>query len=328
MSCDILPRLFSTLSVQVHAFAFCEIQTGWQLAKNGMADAILVHYVLAGSGTIVVEGQEPLRFGPNCMVIPPRGMRHSIGFAGAARTVTAEDARRVLPDGLIALTAGDGRRDILLACGSIAARYAGALGLFDRLHNALIEDLSGSDRLRHAFAFMIEELVNPSLGTQEVTSALMKQCLTILLRIHLKEKGAESPIFEALRDPRLVPAIAAVLDAPGAQHTVDSLAALCGMSRSGFAERFSATFGEGPIEYLQRARLQLAAKLLTSSPMPVKVISESVGYASRSYFSHAFKTAYGCDPSAYRAQATSLVRSLEQQSDLGIDGARRKSERP
>ncbi|MGT2478995.1 AraC family transcriptional regulator (plasmid) [Methylobacterium oryzae CBMB20] len=297
--------------MQVHAFAFCEIQAGWQLAKNGMPDAILVHYVLAGSGTIVVEGQEPLRFGPNCIIIPPRGMRHSIGFAGAALAVTAEDARRVLPDGLIALTAGDGSRDILLACGSISARYAGALGLFDRLHDALVEDLSGSDRLRHAFAFMVEELVQPSFGTQEVTSALMKQCLAILLRIHLKEKGAQSPIFEALRDPRLVPAIAAILDAPGASHTVDSLAALCGMSRSGFAERFSATFDEGPIEYLQRARLQRAAKLLTASPMPVKVIAESVGYASRSYFSHAFKAAYGCDPSAYRTRATRMVQALE-----------------
>ncbi|MEE7506826.1 AraC family transcriptional regulator [Methylobacterium mesophilicum] len=321
MSCDTLSNLFSTLSVQVHAFAFCEIQEGWQLSKNGMPDAILVHYVLAGCGTIAVEGQEPLRFGPNCIIIPPRGMRHAIGFAGASRAVTADDARRVLPDGLIALTAGDGSRDILLACGSISARYAGALGLFDRLHDALVEDLSGSDRLRHAFAFMVEELVQPSFGTQEVTSALMKQCLAILLRVHLKEKGAQSPIFETLRDPRLVPAIAAILDAPGAPHTVDSLAALCGMSRSGFAERFSAIFDEGPIEYLQRARLQRAAKMLTASPMPVKVIAESVGYASRSYFSHAFKAAYGCDPSAYRTRATRLVQALEPLAPRGADVA-------
>ncbi|SEG66511.1 MULTISPECIES: AraC family transcriptional regulator [unclassified Methylobacterium] len=328
MSGDILSSLFSTLSVQVQAFAYCEIQAGWQLAKNGMTDAILVHYVLAGSGTIAVEGQEPLCFGPNHMVIPPRARRHAIGFAGATRTVTAEDARRVFPDGLIALTAGDGSRDILLACGSISARYAGALGLFDRLHEPLIEDLSGNGQLRHAFAFMVEELVRPSLGTQEVTSALMKQCLAILLRIHLQERGAQSPIFEALRDPRLVPAIAAVLDAPGAPHTVESLAALCGMSRSGFAERFSATFGEGPIEYLQRARLRLAAKLLTSSPMSVKVISESIGYASRSYFSHTFKATYGCDPSAYRVRAANLARELEPPSDLGGAIAWRNPEEP
>jgi hypothetical protein len=104
MSCDTPLNLISTLSVQVHAFAFCAIQTGWQLAKNGMPDAILVHYVLAGSGTITVDGQEPLRFGPNRIIIPPRDIRRSIVFAEAAGAVTAEDARRVLPDGLVALT--------------------------------------------------------------------------------------------------------------------------------------------------------------------------------------------------------------------------------
>ncbi|MBE7200952.1 MAG: helix-turn-helix transcriptional regulator, partial [Parafilimonas terrae] len=42
-----------------------------------------------------------------------------------------------------------------------------------------------------------------------------------------------------------------------------------------------------------------------------------VGYASRSYFSHAFKAAYGCDPSAYRSRATNLARSLEPLTDRG-----------
>ncbi len=254
------------------------------------------------------------------MVIPPRGVPHSLGFAGAIRTVTAGEALRVLPNGLVALTAGDGSRDILLACGSISASYAGALGLFDRLHGALVEDLSSDDRLRHAFAFMIEELVQPGLGTQEVTSALMKQCLAILLRVHLKERGTRSPIFESLRDPRLVPALATILDAPGESHTVDSLAALCGMSRSVFAERFSTTFGEGPIEYLHRVRLRLAAQLLATSPMPVKVVAASVGYASRSYFSHAFKAAYGMGPNAYRSLRADAAKAAEPRTTAFGDG--------
>ena len=321
MSKTILANLLSTLAVEVHAFALCEIQSGWRLHKQGLDDALLIHYVLAGTGTIVVGDQSPISFGPNCMVIPPRGVPHSLGFAGARHAVTAGDALRVRPDGLVAITAGDGSRDILLACGAISARYAGALGLFDRLHGALVEDLSDDGRLRHAFAFMIEELVQPGLGTQDVTSALMKQCLAILLRVHLRERGTQSPIFEALRDPRLVPAVAALLDAPGTSHTVDSLAALCGMSRSAFAEQFSATFGEGPIAYLHRVRLRLAARLLTTSPMPVKVIAASVGYASRSYFSHAFTAAYGTDPSAYRSRYADVAGAAEPPPDAIFDVA-------
>jgi AraC-like DNA-binding protein len=327
MSDGILSRLFSTMSVQVHAFALCDIQAGWELAKEGTPDALYVHYVLRGSGEIAVGDQPAIAFGPNSMVIPPPGAPHRIGHADAVHTAAVTDARSTLPNGIVKITAGDGSSDIQLACGVIRADYAGALGLFDRLPDALVEDLSASARLRHAFAFMVEELAQPDVGTQDVTEALMKQCLLVLLRVHLRERGTRSPIFEALRDPRLVPAVASVLDAPGAGHTVDSLACLCGMSRTVFAERFSEIFGEGPIEFLHRARLRLAARLLTTSPMPVKVIAASVGYASRSYFSHAFKAAYGSDPSAYRSRLANTARATEPVPDALFDATLPDGER-
>lgn len=311
MSGNVLSKLLVTLSVQVHTIALCEIQRGWRLAEKGAADAIYVHYVLAGEGTIVVGDQAPVPFGPNTMIIPPRGAAHTLGFPGATRTAAAADALGTLPNGLITLTAGDGSRDILIACGSITADYAGSIGLFDRLRGAMAEDLSCSGRLRHAFAFMAEELAQPGLGTQEVTAALMRQCLIIMLRVHLRERGTRSPLFDVLRDPRLARAVAAILDAPSAAHTIDSLAALCGMGRSAFAGAFSSAFDEGPIEFLQRVRLRLGAQLLMASPMPVKIIAASVGYASRSHFSRAFKAAYGVDPSAYRTRSAANAAEAE-----------------
>ena len=77
------------------------------------------------------------------------------------------------------------------------------------------------------------------------------------MRTHLSKRGVDSPIFGALREQRLAKAVAAIVDAPAAAHTVESLALLCGMSRIGFSESFSSTFGEGPITFLQRARLRL-----------------------------------------------------------------------
>ncbi|WFS09674.1 AraC family transcriptional regulator [Methylobacterium sp. 391_Methyba4] len=327
MSDDILSNLLSTLSVRVHAIALCQIQRGWRLAKTGAADAIYIHYVLIGKGTVAVGDQAPVPFGPNTMIIPPRHTAHTLGFPDATRTAAAADAMGALPNGLITLTAGDGSRDILIACGSITADYADSIGLFDRLREALVEDLSGSDRLRHAFAFMAEELAQPGLGTQEVTAALMRQSLIIMLRVHLREQGTRSPLFDALRDPRLVRAVVAILDAPNAAHTVDSLAALCGMSRSVFAQTFSSTFGEGAIAFLQRVRLRLGTQLLTASPMPVKVIAESVGYASRSHFSRAFKAAYGVDPSAYRARRAKRAATSELPLDATESPGERDGER-
>ena len=320
-SMSTLQTILATMSVQVHAFAFCEIEDGWRLEKWGIPDALIVHYVLAGSGTVQAGSRPPVAFGPHSIVIPPQNLGHTIGFAGASRTLPAADGLDLLPNGLLRITAGSGGCDMLLACGAITARYAGALGLFDRLQDVVVGDLSASKHLRHAFSFMVEELAAPGLGTADVIGALMKRCLVVFLRLHLQNQGVRSPLFRALRDPRLADAVAAVVDAPAAPHTVESLAALCGMSRTAFAERFSDTFDEGPIAFLQRARLRLGAQLLVTSPMPVKVIAASVGYASRSHFSHAFRVAYGIDPTAFRRRRTEADRYLDPLDEMSRTGS-------
>ncbi len=86
-----------------------------------------------------------------------------------------------------------------------------------------------------------------------------------------------------------------------APHTVESLAIEIGMSRSTFADRFSQVFDQSPIEFVLRVRLRLGAHLLTTTDLPIKIIANSVGYESRSYFSRAFRATYGSDPRTYRA---------------------------
>jgi AraC-like DNA-binding protein len=300
MSNDILDRLLITLSVRLHAFALCEIKQGWRLVFDPM-DAVMVHYVLTGSGTLRVDSAEPASFSARHMMIVPPGLAQSLEAGPADHESRADTNNRVSSDGLITFTAGDGSRDLLVVCGTISASYAGAFGLFDLLRGPLVEDVSSSAVIRHAFDLLMEEAANPVIGTRAMTEALMKQCLIQLLRMHLKRAGADSPIFSALKDGRLARVVTAVMERPAAPHSVESLAAIAGMSRSSFAGSFSKAFGEGPIEYVQRVRLRLAAHLLGATDLPVKVIASSIGYQSRSYFSRAFRAAYGVDPSTFRA---------------------------
>jgi AraC-like DNA-binding protein len=207
----------------------------------------------------------------------------------------------MLTDELAKLTAGDGSRDLLIACGTVSANYAGALGLFDLLRDPIVVDLSSNPLMRMALEAMLAEMAAPSIGTRALTEVLMKQCLILLLRQHLTQAGAHSPFVIALQDRRLAAAITHVVEQPSAPHSVGSLAALANMSRSAFAERFCDVFGQAPMTFVQKVRLRLAAHLLKNTDLPVSSIATSVGYASRSYFSKAFRDMYGADPKMYRA---------------------------
>jgi AraC-like DNA-binding protein len=72
------------------------------------------------------------------------------------------------------------------------------------------------------------------------------------------------------------------------------------MSRASFAEHFAQVYEQTPMEFVQKVRLRIAARLLTTTDLPVKVIASSIGYASRSHFSRAFRAAYGADPKTFR----------------------------
>jgi AraC-like DNA-binding protein len=300
MAADTLDRLLVTLAVRLHAFAVCEIKRGWRLRFAPM-EAITVHFVLKGRGSLQV-GSTALPFQPQTVMIVPAQSNQSLGdHQGKANEANAEQHCTVVDDGLVTFTAGDGSRDVLVICGTISATYGGALGLFNQLREPLGEDLSGEGLVRSAFEALSTEIAKPSVGTHALVESLMKQCLILLLRRHLFRKNITSPVFAALQDNRLARAIIEILERPAAKHTVDSLAATAGMSRSTFAVRFAEAFGEAPIEFVQKVRLRLGAQLLSTTALPIKVIAGSVGYSSRSYFSRAFRAAYGADPTAYRA---------------------------
>jgi AraC-like DNA-binding protein len=58
--------------------------------------------------------------------------------------------------------------------------------------------------------------------------------------------------------------------------------------------------------YLSRWRLQLGARMLTSTSYSVARISGDVGYESESAFNRAFKREFGAPPARFRKRAKSL----------------------
>jgi len=67
-----------------------------------------------------------------------------------------------------------------------------------------------------------------------------------------------------------------------------------------FAERFAHYLGVGPVHYLTRWRLQLAARLLERPGVGIAHVAQEVGYESEPAFNRAFKRLTGSPPAAWR----------------------------
>ena len=129
----------------------------------------------------------------------------------------------------------------------------------------------------------------------------MTQCIVYLFRYLTEQSDGRLPWLSGLEDPNLAQAVDVIFERPEASHTVDSLADVAFMSRSVFAERFRATFGSTPINFLHDVRLRRAAELLRQpEDAPIERVAHRVGFSSRSHFSRAFKEHFGMSPAAFR----------------------------
>jgi len=303
MSERILDRLLVTLDVAVEAFAICEIRRGLRLIARPK-NAIEIHYVLTGTMHLMTPGAEPIVCGPGSLVvIPPRMPQTIAADEMPARNVLAVETCSIVHDGMLLFDAAEGGiGDLRVVCGAIAASVSGSYGLLDGVHAPIVEEMGDLEIVRNAYETMLGELNQPGLGSRALTGALMKTCLMMMFRRYFAHAGQETRLLGALSDPRLGKAVTAVLDKPAAPHSVATLAAAAGMSRSAFAREFSRTFKVSPMEFVTRTRLHHAAQMLRSTTVPIKVVAASAGFSSRSHFSRAFRDSYGADPSKYRKE--------------------------
>ena len=81
---------------------------------------------------------------------------------------------------------------------------------------------------------------------------------------------------------------------------LDRLARVAGVSKYHFVRSFEAAYGETPIRYLTRRRIERAQDLLRSANLTVTEVCMAVGYASLGSFSTRFRALTGESPVAYR----------------------------
>jgi transcriptional regulator GlxA family with amidase domain len=81
---------------------------------------------------------------------------------------------------------------------------------------------------------------------------------------------------------------------------LDMLAAAAGVSKYHFNRSFTATYGETPMRYLTRRRIERAQDLLRAANLTVTEVCMLVGFSSVGSFSSRFSELVGEPPTRYR----------------------------
>lgn len=152
---------------------------------------------------------------------------------------------------------------------------------------------------------LVAERAAAQPGTALITRQITEMMFVQILRAYLAGPEAPPPgLLRAIADPRLAPALRLIHAEPGRDWHLPDLARACAMSRTAFATHFRTVAGMPPLTYLTRWRIRLAQRALRTAGGPLAPLAQSLGYASESAFSNAFKRETGLSPAHYRAGAS------------------------
>jgi AraC-like DNA-binding protein len=267
---------------------------------------VAVHVIVAGEAHLWAEDdhRQSLRVGAGDIVLARESLSHAMAHAPGAACIPFAELPR-----------GDGARARLLTGhgdGPEAVFFCGAYDFQGDLLRPLLNTLPRTFRVRPAPGSTLRatvdllgrEILQEQLGQQALLDRLLDVALVQLLRDHVAADGQRAPAwFRACADPQLAPALAAIHADPARPWTVAQLAHEASMSRSGFARRFAAILGIGPLAYLTDWRMALARELLRDSDDRLAAIAQAVGYGSEFAFAAAFRRRHGTAPGRWRAGA-------------------------
>ncbi len=277
--------------------------------------------VLKGSCWVTLDGQEAIHFSAG-----------DVGLLSAPLAFELSSDPSLPPVDAMSLFSGAGKTDVQIGDGSDFAHIGGHVLLDPTSGRVLAEVLPPwihvqADRPEAAtFRWLLDRLAKERpnhLPGAELAVAQLAQLLFIeILRAHLSQNGVEQiGWLRALADPGIAPAIRLMHADPARSWHLEDLSAACAMSRTTFAERFRTVAGVAPLAYLTNWRMRLAERALREEArQPVASIATTVGYASESSFSNAFKRVTGASPREFRNASHRPIVAVATPEAADIDG--------
>ncbi|WP_405793802.1 AraC family transcriptional regulator [Streptomyces sp. NBC_01506] len=265
-----------------------------------------LHAVLRGVNWLTVEGDERPVFLESGDVVAFNG---GLPFVMAADpSMPPQDARALLGTSphLFAHAGDEGITDVVSIGAHFEVNTAGADLLLQVLPPVIHLPRDGEEAptLCWLLEQVLREMSADRPGSNNMAEHLSHLVFAHVLRACLaRSESYPAGWLRALADERIAPALHLMHTDPARPWQLSELAQAAAMSRSAFAGVFTAVAGVPPLTYLYQWRIRLAERTLLREDTSVSELALSLGYASESAFSHAFKRATGFAPKRFRDAA-------------------------
>jgi AraC family transcriptional activator of mtrCDE len=271
--------------------------TEMKIAAYGAGEAAF-HFVLDGECALELPGRcLPLKAGD--AVLLPSSPPHTIRTPGSGPARGSVETPGTAFD-LVGSPSGEVVSDIF--CGHYTVASGSGVLLLRSLPDPLVVSFDESDEpVRTLAALLRAEALDEGPGTAAILDALCSALFAMILR---RNGLPGSASWTAIADPRIAATVEAVLREPGADWTLERLAATASMSRATFVRHFGRQTETPVAAFVTGLRMMVAADLLTDRDLTVATVAGRVGYRSESAFSRAFREATGSTPGRYRRETS------------------------
>lgn len=245
----------------------------WEF-KPYLLNDYLLFVILDGVGQAWIEGRA-MALGPGtCLLIPP----------GSALSAVHDPKRRLRVFYL--------HLDFLDANGDVLSPAAVAQPMLP----ALIPDLTIWEPLAR-------QVVEGHASANEA-GRLQRDLALRLVLLSIASASQHRPTRSD--DTKLSEILLAIRENPGQPWPIPKIASRAGLSVSQTARRMHQLVGCSPQNFVIRARIDRACRLMETSNRSLEQIADSLGYTDVYFFHRQFKRVVGLPPAAWRKQQTRI----------------------
>ncbi|MEO1019613.1 MAG: AraC family transcriptional regulator, partial [Pseudomonadota bacterium] len=258
---------------------------------------------------VEIEGGVAVELGPGDLVLIPRGRAHILADQVGREVMSLESVLHVSGydgRGVLALGGGDADASTQMICGHFTFRE----GADHPILRALPDHIPVNQAVRvkepwldDTLRLVARRIFSETVGSATAVTRLSEIVFIELLRIGIDRSPNLKTILDALKDKQIGRALELIHEAPEKPWSLSSLAREVGMSRSRFAQRFTAHLGTAPMPYLTDWRLQKSLALLDDPRCTIQEVAARSGYRLPAAYSRAFTVRFGMPPRDYRRQA-------------------------